>query len=148
MYLTFFFFFFFPPQTLVECHPSGINTHTSLSIPDHVSKEARSLIQQVIKGKIHFQWVRMQSGQILAYLSCSGEVNIRTEGCWKECGWVFCQHWWFLSRSLVASGNFDFCLCRKPECFAISLKNVFGQCWVLWKHLSVILGLFWNPVLT
>ncbi|XP_075605337.1 ribosomal protein S6 kinase delta-1 isoform X3 [Balearica regulorum gibbericeps] len=36
-------------KTLVECHPSGINTHTSLSIPDHVSKEARSLIQQLLQ---------------------------------------------------------------------------------------------------
>ncbi|KAM9608724.1 ribosomal protein S6 kinase delta-1 isoform 7-T10 [Morphnus guianensis] len=36
-------------KTLVECHPSGINTHTSLSIPDHISKEARSLIQQLLQ---------------------------------------------------------------------------------------------------
>ncbi|XP_074019771.1 ribosomal protein S6 kinase delta-1 isoform X4 [Numenius arquata] len=36
-------------KPLVECHPSGINTHTSLSIPDHVSKEARSLIQQLLQ---------------------------------------------------------------------------------------------------
>ncbi|XP_074719791.1 ribosomal protein S6 kinase delta-1 isoform X2 [Strix uralensis] len=36
-------------KTLVECHPAGINTHTSLSIPDHVSKEARSLIQQLLQ---------------------------------------------------------------------------------------------------
>ncbi|KFW89078.1 Ribosomal protein S6 kinase delta-1, partial [Manacus vitellinus] len=36
-------------KSLVECHPSGINTHTSLSIPDHVSKEARSLIQQLLQ---------------------------------------------------------------------------------------------------
>ncbi|NXP67708.1 KS6C1 kinase, partial [Chloropsis cyanopogon] len=36
-------------KSLVECHPSGINTHTSLNIPDHVSKEARSLIQQLLQ---------------------------------------------------------------------------------------------------
>ncbi|XP_071595717.1 ribosomal protein S6 kinase delta-1 isoform X3 [Heliangelus exortis] len=36
-------------KALVECHPSGISTHTSLSIPDHVSKEARSLIQQLLQ---------------------------------------------------------------------------------------------------
>uniref|UniRef100_A0A8B9GIF4 non-specific serine/threonine protein kinase n=1 Tax=Amazona collaria TaxID=241587 RepID=A0A8B9GIF4_9PSIT len=36
-------------KTLIECHPSGINTHTSLSIPDHVSKEAKSLIQQLLQ---------------------------------------------------------------------------------------------------
>ncbi|XP_030356099.1 ribosomal protein S6 kinase delta-1 isoform X5 [Strigops habroptila] len=36
-------------KTLSECHPSGINTHTSLTIPDHVSKEARSLIQQLLQ---------------------------------------------------------------------------------------------------
>ncbi|NXD07071.1 KS6C1 kinase, partial [Nothocercus nigrocapillus] len=36
-------------KSLVECHPSGINTHTALSIPDHVSKEARSLIQQLLQ---------------------------------------------------------------------------------------------------
>ncbi|NXC39594.1 KS6C1 kinase, partial [Penelope pileata] len=36
-------------KPLAECHPSGINTHTSLNIPDHVSKEARSLIQQLLQ---------------------------------------------------------------------------------------------------
>ncbi|XP_061204356.1 ribosomal protein S6 kinase delta-1 isoform X5 [Neopsephotus bourkii] len=36
-------------KSLIECHPSGINTHTSLSIPDHVSKEARSLVQQLLQ---------------------------------------------------------------------------------------------------
>lgn len=36
-------------QTLVECHPAGINTHTTLNMPDCVSEEARSLIQQVIE---------------------------------------------------------------------------------------------------
>ncbi|XP_012427836.4 ribosomal protein S6 kinase delta-1 isoform X1 [Taeniopygia guttata] len=36
-------------KSLVECHPSGINTHTSLNIPDHVSKEAKSLIQQLLQ---------------------------------------------------------------------------------------------------
>ncbi|NXO22797.1 KS6C1 kinase, partial [Cisticola juncidis] len=36
-------------KSLAECHPSGISTHTSLSIPDHVSKEARSLIQQLLQ---------------------------------------------------------------------------------------------------
>ncbi|XP_059325050.1 ribosomal protein S6 kinase delta-1 isoform X2 [Ammospiza nelsoni] len=36
-------------KSLAECHPSGINTHTSLNIPDHVSKEARSLIQQLLQ---------------------------------------------------------------------------------------------------
>ncbi|NXE89077.1 KS6C1 kinase, partial [Menura novaehollandiae] len=36
-------------KALVECHPSGISTHTSLTIPDHVSKEARSLIQQLLQ---------------------------------------------------------------------------------------------------
>ncbi|NXA46051.1 KS6C1 kinase, partial [Nothocercus julius] len=36
-------------KSLIECHPSGINTHTALSIPDHVSKEARSLIQQLLQ---------------------------------------------------------------------------------------------------
>ncbi|XP_074846089.1 ribosomal protein S6 kinase delta-1 isoform X2 [Carettochelys insculpta] len=36
-------------KTLAECHPAGINTHTSLNMPDHVSKEARSLIQQLLQ---------------------------------------------------------------------------------------------------
>ncbi|XP_057581853.1 ribosomal protein S6 kinase delta-1 isoform X4 [Hippopotamus amphibius kiboko] len=34
-------------KTLVECHPAGINTHTTLNMPECVSEEARSLIQQV-----------------------------------------------------------------------------------------------------
>nr|KAF6397873.1 ribosomal protein S6 kinase C1 [Rousettus aegyptiacus] len=35
-------------KTLVECHPAGINTHTTLNMPECVSEEARSLIQQVL----------------------------------------------------------------------------------------------------
>ncbi|XP_037679992.1 ribosomal protein S6 kinase delta-1 isoform X2 [Choloepus didactylus] len=34
-------------KTLVECHPAGINTHTTLNMPECVSEEARSLIQQL-----------------------------------------------------------------------------------------------------
>uniref|UniRef100_A0A8D0HT52 Ribosomal protein S6 kinase C1 n=1 Tax=Sphenodon punctatus TaxID=8508 RepID=A0A8D0HT52_SPHPU len=36
-------------NTLVDCHPAGINTHTSLNMPDHISEEARSLIQQLLQ---------------------------------------------------------------------------------------------------
>ncbi|XP_058525157.1 ribosomal protein S6 kinase delta-1 isoform X4 [Ochotona princeps] len=35
-------------KTLVECHPAGINTHTTLNMPECVSEEARSLIQQLL----------------------------------------------------------------------------------------------------
>uniref|UniRef100_A0A671F720 Ribosomal protein S6 kinase C1 n=1 Tax=Rhinolophus ferrumequinum TaxID=59479 RepID=A0A671F720_RHIFE len=37
-------------KTLVECHPAGINTHTTLNMPECVSEEARSLIQQLLKN--------------------------------------------------------------------------------------------------
>ncbi|XP_035136838.1 ribosomal protein S6 kinase delta-1 isoform X3 [Callithrix jacchus] len=40
-------------KTLVECHPAGINTHTTLNMPECVSEEARSLIQQV--GHLNIQ---------------------------------------------------------------------------------------------
>uniref|UniRef100_A0A2I2ZQZ9 non-specific serine/threonine protein kinase n=1 Tax=Gorilla gorilla gorilla TaxID=9595 RepID=A0A2I2ZQZ9_GORGO len=36
-------------KTLVECHPAGINTHTTLNMPECVSEEARSLIQQLLQ---------------------------------------------------------------------------------------------------
>ncbi|XP_042301828.1 ribosomal protein S6 kinase delta-1 isoform X5 [Sceloporus undulatus] len=36
-------------KTLVECHPAGINTHTCLNLPDHISEEARSLLQQLLQ---------------------------------------------------------------------------------------------------
>ncbi|XP_050998668.1 ribosomal protein S6 kinase delta-1-like [Acomys russatus] len=36
-------------KTLVECHPAGINTHTTLNMPDCVSEEARSLVQQLLQ---------------------------------------------------------------------------------------------------
>ncbi|XP_006890614.1 PREDICTED: LOW QUALITY PROTEIN: ribosomal protein S6 kinase delta-1-like [Elephantulus edwardii] len=36
-------------RTLVECHPAGINTHTALNMPEYVSEEARSLIQQLLQ---------------------------------------------------------------------------------------------------
>nr|XP_033792438.1 ribosomal protein S6 kinase delta-1 isoform X7 [Geotrypetes seraphini] len=36
-------------KALVDCHPAGINTHTSLNLPEYVSEEARSLIQQLLQ---------------------------------------------------------------------------------------------------
>lgn len=36
-------------KSLVECHPAGINTHTTLNMPECVSEEARSLIQQLLQ---------------------------------------------------------------------------------------------------
>uniref|UniRef100_A0A8C9AYA0 Ribosomal protein S6 kinase delta-1 n=1 Tax=Prolemur simus TaxID=1328070 RepID=A0A8C9AYA0_PROSS len=36
-------------KTLIECHPAGINTHTTLNMPGCVSEEARSLIQQLLQ---------------------------------------------------------------------------------------------------
>ncbi|XP_062980112.1 ribosomal protein S6 kinase delta-1 isoform X2 [Elgaria multicarinata webbii] len=36
-------------KTLMECHPAGINTHTCLNMPDHISEEARSLLQQLLQ---------------------------------------------------------------------------------------------------
>ncbi|XP_054837748.1 ribosomal protein S6 kinase delta-1 isoform X1 [Eublepharis macularius] len=36
-------------KSLVECHPAGINTHTCLNVPDHISEEARSLLQQLLQ---------------------------------------------------------------------------------------------------
>ncbi|KAM6459642.1 ribosomal protein S6 kinase delta-1 isoform 3-T4 [Liasis olivaceus] len=36
-------------KTLLECHPAGINTHTCLNLPDHISEEARSLLQQLLQ---------------------------------------------------------------------------------------------------
>ncbi|XP_033106614.1 ribosomal protein S6 kinase delta-1-like [Anneissia japonica] len=35
-------------KSLHNCHPSGINSHTELKIPDHVSKEAKSLLNQLL----------------------------------------------------------------------------------------------------
>uniref|UniRef100_A0A2I3TMH0 Ribosomal protein S6 kinase C1 n=1 Tax=Pan troglodytes TaxID=9598 RepID=A0A2I3TMH0_PANTR len=39
-------------KTLVECHPAGINTHTTLNMPECVSEEARSLIQQYPRDRL------------------------------------------------------------------------------------------------
>lgn len=36
-------------KALSDCHPAGISTHTSLSMPEYVSKEARSLVQQLLQ---------------------------------------------------------------------------------------------------
>uniref|UniRef100_A0A6I8NTP1 Ribosomal protein S6 kinase C1 n=1 Tax=Ornithorhynchus anatinus TaxID=9258 RepID=A0A6I8NTP1_ORNAN len=36
-------------KTLIECHPAGINTHTSLNMPECISEEARSLTQQLLQ---------------------------------------------------------------------------------------------------
>lgn len=34
-------------QSLLRCHPAGIGRHTALNIPEFVSEEARSLLEQV-----------------------------------------------------------------------------------------------------
>ena len=34
-------------QTLINCCPGGVNSHTAISIPDHVSPEAQRLLQEV-----------------------------------------------------------------------------------------------------
>ncbi|XP_044145400.1 LOW QUALITY PROTEIN: ribosomal protein S6 kinase delta-1 [Bufo gargarizans] len=36
-------------KALVDCHPAGISTHTSIHMPEFVSKEARSLVQQLLQ---------------------------------------------------------------------------------------------------
>ncbi|XP_045172329.2 ribosomal protein S6 kinase delta-1-like [Mercenaria mercenaria] len=35
-------------KTLLSCHPGGITSHSQLYIPDHLSEEARSLLQQLL----------------------------------------------------------------------------------------------------
>ncbi|KAM9317245.1 ribosomal protein S6 kinase delta-1 [Gastrophryne carolinensis] len=36
-------------KALADCHPAGVTTHTFLSMPEYVSKEARSLVQQLLQ---------------------------------------------------------------------------------------------------
>ncbi|KAG5277546.1 hypothetical protein AALO_G00118850 [Alosa alosa] len=36
-------------KSLHQCHPAGISRHTFLSIPEFVSEEARSLLQQLLQ---------------------------------------------------------------------------------------------------
>ncbi|XP_055495734.1 ribosomal protein S6 kinase delta-1 isoform X5 [Leucoraja erinacea] len=36
-------------KPLFQCHPAGINTHTALNLPDHISEEARSVVQQLLQ---------------------------------------------------------------------------------------------------
>ncbi|XP_006626141.3 ribosomal protein S6 kinase delta-1 isoform X1 [Lepisosteus oculatus] len=36
-------------KSLYQCHPAGINRHTSLNMPDYVSEEAKSLVQQLLQ---------------------------------------------------------------------------------------------------
>uniref|UniRef100_A0A8B9HL02 Ribosomal protein S6 kinase C1 n=1 Tax=Astyanax mexicanus TaxID=7994 RepID=A0A8B9HL02_ASTMX len=36
-------------KSLHQCHPAGISRHTSLNIPDFVSEEARSLLEQLLQ---------------------------------------------------------------------------------------------------
>ncbi|XP_072365024.1 ribosomal protein S6 kinase delta-1 [Scyliorhinus torazame] len=39
----------FTGKPLFWCHPAGINTHTALNMPDHMSEEARSVVQQLLQ---------------------------------------------------------------------------------------------------
>ncbi|XP_045917130.1 ribosomal protein S6 kinase delta-1-like [Micropterus dolomieu] len=34
---------------LLRCHPAGIGRHTALNIPESVSEEARSLLEQLLQ---------------------------------------------------------------------------------------------------
>ncbi|ESO90140.1 hypothetical protein LOTGIDRAFT_123756, partial [Lottia gigantea] len=36
-------------QTLLMCHPGGINSHTNLYIPSHVSQEGQGLLQELLR---------------------------------------------------------------------------------------------------
>ncbi|XP_033859131.2 ribosomal protein S6 kinase delta-1-like isoform X1 [Acipenser ruthenus] len=36
-------------KSLYQCHPAGINRHTSLNMPDYVSEKAKSLVQQLLQ---------------------------------------------------------------------------------------------------
>ncbi|XP_036405717.1 ribosomal protein S6 kinase delta-1 [Megalops cyprinoides] len=36
-------------KSLYQCHPAGISRHTSLNVPDFVSEEAKSLLQQLLQ---------------------------------------------------------------------------------------------------
>ncbi|GAA6082394.1 ribosomal protein S6 kinase delta-1, partial [Tachysurus ichikawai] len=36
-------------KSLQQCHPAGISRHTSLNIPDFVTEEARSLLEQLLQ---------------------------------------------------------------------------------------------------
>ncbi|XP_039215545.1 ribosomal protein S6 kinase delta-1 isoform X5 [Crotalus tigris] len=63
-------------MSLLECHPAGINTHTCLNLPDHISEEARSLLQQVQgypcpKGSVSSlgcMWLTLQLKSLLHWL--------------------------------------------------------------------------------
>ncbi|XP_078594096.1 ribosomal protein S6 kinase delta-1-like isoform X2 [Branchiostoma floridae x Branchiostoma japonicum] len=39
-------------KALLDCHPAGITSHTSLHIPEHVSTEARGLLQQLLQPNV------------------------------------------------------------------------------------------------
>ena len=39
--------FFYCLQTLLSCHPEGITAHSQLFIPEHLSSEAKGLLQEV-----------------------------------------------------------------------------------------------------
>lgn len=38
------------PQPLWQCHPTGVDSHTQLIIPDHLSTAAASLLTEVRKA--------------------------------------------------------------------------------------------------
>uniref|UniRef100_UPI00398E6BDD ribosomal protein S6 kinase delta-1 isoform X2 n=1 Tax=Pristiophorus japonicus TaxID=55135 RepID=UPI00398E6BDD len=51
-------------KPLFQCHPAGINTHTALNMPDHMSEEARSVVQQT-----RLQNRTRRAGKILALMA-------------------------------------------------------------------------------
>ncbi|XP_019630767.1 PREDICTED: ribosomal protein S6 kinase delta-1-like [Branchiostoma belcheri] len=64
-------------KTLLGCHPAGITSHTSLNIPEHVSTEARSLLQQLLQPNVS---ERLGSG-------IDGAEDIKAHPFFKDINW-------------------------------------------------------------
>nr|XP_054758688.1 ribosomal protein S6 kinase delta-1-like [Lytechinus pictus] len=64
-------------QSLYSCHPSGINSHTQLFIPDHISPEAKNLLTQLLQVN---PLERLGGGQ-------SGADEVKVHPFFKEVNW-------------------------------------------------------------
>ncbi|XP_066282997.1 ribosomal protein S6 kinase delta-1-like [Branchiostoma lanceolatum] len=64
-------------KTLLDCHPAGITSHTSLNIPEHVSAEARSLLEQLLQPNVS---ERLGSG-------IDGAEDIKAHPFFKDINW-------------------------------------------------------------
>ncbi|XP_067339155.1 ribosomal protein S6 kinase delta-1 isoform X1 [Channa argus] len=76
--------------SLLRCHPAGIGRHTALNIPEYVSEEARSLLEQTSEGSFSPEEMGTGLTQGRGHYVRSGVAQEERRGLsvWRMEGWL------------------------------------------------------------